>query len=134
MILAGKVGYFIGVVRQIITKSKYSKSKKNKIEQILRYFEKRKKYMKYDEYLAKGYPIGSGVIEGTCRSFVKDRMELSGMRWSEIGAEAMLELRSIKVNGKWNDFWTYFINKEKERKYSHYDSYYDSGNTGKKVA
>ena len=56
------------------------------------------------------------------------------MRWSEIGAEAMLELRSIKVNGKWNDFWTYFINKEKERKYSHYDSYYDSGNTGKKVA
>ena len=134
MILAGKVGYFIGAVRQIITKSKYSKSKKNKIEQILRYFEKRKKYMKYDEYLAKGYPIGSGVIEGTCRSFVKDRMELSGMRWSEIGAEAMLELRSIKVNGKWNDFWTYFINKEKERKYSHYDSYYDSGNTGKKVA
>ena len=134
MILAGKVGYFIGAIRQIITKGKYSKSKKNKMEQILRYFEKRKKYMKYDEYLAKGYPIGSGVIEGTCRSFVKDRMELSGMRWSKIGAEAMLELRSIKVNGRWNNFWSYFINKEKERKYSHYDSYYDSGNNGIRVA
>ncbi len=34
--------------------------------------------MKYDEYLKKGYPIGSGVIEGTCRSLVNDRMELSG--------------------------------------------------------
>jgi hypothetical protein len=132
MILTGKTGYFIGAIRQKIKKGKYTKSKKTKIEKILRYFEKRKEYMKYDEYLAKGYPIGSGVIEGTCRSFVKDRMELAGMRWSEIGAEAMLELRSVKVNGKWNDFWTYFINKEKERKYSHYNSYYDSGNIDNK--
>ena len=67
--------------------------------------------MKYDEYLAKGYPIGSGVIEGACRSFVKDRMELAGMRWSGIGAEKMLELRSIKVNGKWDIFWQYFVPK-----------------------
>ena len=35
--------------------------------------------MRYDEYLLRGYPIGSGVIEGLCRSFVKDRMELSGI-------------------------------------------------------
>ncbi len=34
---------------------------------------------KADEYLAKGYPIGSGVVESKCRSFVKDRMELTGM-------------------------------------------------------
>lgn len=54
--------------------------------------------MRYDEYLAKGYPIGSGVVEGSFRSFVKDRMELSGMRLIEIGSEAMLELRSAKVN------------------------------------
>ena len=107
-------------------KGKYSEYKKKKIEKILKYYEKRKGYMKYDEYLAKGYPIGSGVIEGTCRSFVKDRMELAGMRWSEIGAEAMLELRSVKVNRRWDDFWSYFISKEKNRKYSHYDSYYDS--------
>jgi hypothetical protein len=92
---------------------------------ILTYFEKRKKYMKYDEYLAKGYPIGSGVIEGTCRSFVKDRMELAGMRWSELGAESMLELRSIKVNDKWESFWNYYIEKEKIRKYSKQDTYFD---------
>lgn len=82
--------------------------------------------MKYDEYLAKGYPIGSGVVEGSCRSFVKDRMELAGMRWSEIGAEAMLELRSIKVNGRWDEFWSYFINKEKARKYSQFETYYNT--------
>jgi len=125
MILSGKTGYFIGAIRQIITKGSFKKSKIKAIEKILTYFEKRKKYMKYDEYLAKGYPIGSGVIEGTCRSFVKDRMELSGMRWSELGAESMLELRSIKVNDKWERFWNYYIEKEKIRKYSKQDTYFD---------
>ena len=39
------------------------------------YFERNRDRMKYDEYLAAGYPIGSGVVEGACRHLVKDRME-----------------------------------------------------------
>ena len=73
--------------------------------------------MKYDEYLEKGYPIGSGVIEGTCRSLVNDRMELSGMHWSKNGAESMLELRSIKMNGLWNEYWDYHIFRQKNEIY-----------------
>ncbi len=42
MILTGKVGYFIGAIRQIMTKRGFSKSKIDKIEKLLRYFEKRK--------------------------------------------------------------------------------------------
>ena len=135
MILTGKVGYFIGAIRQIMKKRGFSPSKVSKIEKLLAYYEKRKSYMKYDEYLAKGYPIGSGVIEGACRSFVKDRMELAGMRWSEIGAEAMLELRSIKVNGKWDKYWRYFVTEEKRRLYADYASYDESiKHRDKKVA
>ncbi|MCP4350597.1 MAG: hypothetical protein GY795_34450 [Desulfobacterales bacterium] len=37
--------------------------------------------MKYDEYLAKGYPIGSGVVESACGHAVRDRMEISGAGW-----------------------------------------------------
>jgi hypothetical protein len=37
--------------------------------------------MKYDEYLAAGLPIATGVIEGACRHLVKDRLERTGMRW-----------------------------------------------------
>jgi hypothetical protein len=51
--------------------------------------------MRYDEYLACGYPIASGVIEGACRHMVKDRLERTGMNWTVAGAEAMLELRCI---------------------------------------
>ena len=133
MILTGKVGYFIGAIRQIMKKRSFSPSKIKKIEKLLVYYEKRKSHMKYNEYLAKGYPIGSGVIEGTCRSLVKDRMELAGMRWSEIGAEKMLELRSIKVNGKWDDYWQYFISEEKERLYSDYGSYDESTKQSGKI-
>jgi hypothetical protein len=128
IILYGKAGYFIGAIRQIVTKGKYTDKKKEQIEKLLSYFVKRKEYMKYNEYLSKGYPIGSGVIEGTCRSLVKDRMELSGMRWSKAGAESMLELRSIKVNGKWDDFWDYYIEKEKHRQYSNQNNFFRKKN------
>ena len=74
--------------------------------------------MMYNAYLAKGYPIGSGVVEGTCRFLVKDRMELTGMRWSWEGAEAMLQLRSVKVNGNWEDYWRFHTKKEFERLYN----------------
>ena len=70
--------------------------------------------------------IGSGVIEGLCRSFVKDRMELSGMRWTEIGAEAMLELRSAKVNGVWTEFWDYYIDAKKNELYQNQDTEFEN--------
>jgi hypothetical protein len=60
--------------------------------------------MKYDEYLRAGYPIASGVIEGACRHFVKDRMERSGMRWRLAGAQAMLDVRAIYLSTYWDDF------------------------------
>jgi|LGVE01.1.fsa_nt_gb hypothetical protein len=117
MFLTGKVGYAIGGIRQSAVKKGITPTRIEAMEKHLRYFETKKQYMKYDEYLKKGYPIGSGVIEGTCRSLVNDRMELSGMHWSEKGAEAMLELRSIKINGFWNEYWEYHISEQKESIY-----------------
>ena len=58
--------------------------------------------MHYDEYLAKGYPIASGVIEGACRHVVKDRMERTGMGWTVPGAQAMLSLRCLWVGDDWD--------------------------------
>lgn len=113
MFLTGKVGYAIGGIRQSAKKKGLSQSRIDAMEKHLRYFETRKQYMKYDDYLNKGYPIGSGVIEGTCRNLVNDRMELSGMHWSKNGAESMLELRSIKINNLWNEYWDYHISSQK---------------------
>ena len=73
--------------------------------------------MKYDEYLRKGYPIASGVIEGACRSYVKDRMERSGMRWTREGAQSMLDVRSEYVNGNWQEFQAFRMEEEADRLY-----------------
>jgi len=60
--------------------------------------------MDYSTYLAQGWPIASGVIEGACRHFVKDRFELSGMRWTQAGAENLLHLRAVAENEDWDDY------------------------------
>jgi hypothetical protein len=74
---------------------------------VANYFRRNLPYMNYAEYLRRGWPIGTGVIEGTCRHLVKDRMELSGMRWTITGAEALLALRAVNENGDWEDFHTF---------------------------
>ena len=57
-----------------------------------------------DEYLRRGYPIASGVIEGACRQLVKDRMERCGMRWTLEGARSMLNVRAAFQCDHWRTF------------------------------
>ena len=71
---------------------------------ICTFLERNADRMKYDQYLAKGYPIASGFIEGACRHVIKDRMERSGMRWSVTGAQHMLYLRCIDTACLWKQF------------------------------
>lgn len=71
---------------------------------VVNYLRRNRPYMQYQHYLAQGWPIGTGVIEGACRHLVKDRFEQSGMRWSRVGAEVMLHLRAVALNGDWVDF------------------------------
>jgi hypothetical protein len=116
-LLEGKVNRVIGGIRQMATKRDLSPSKWNKVEDCLTYFAVRSEYMKYDEYLAAGYPIGSGVVEGACRHLVKDRMEQAGMRWRIAGAQAILSLRAIYVNDDWEAFHADRIQTEQRKLY-----------------
>jgi len=53
-------------------------------------------YLKYNRYLSKGFPIGTGVIVGACRHLVKDRMGITGAKWTLQGAEAVLRGLTFK--------------------------------------
>ena len=90
--------------------------------------EQLRTHMHYDQYLAAGYPIGSGVAEGACRHLVKDRMELTGMRWERPGAQAMLHLRAIYLNGEWNNFVNFRIQNEQAKLYGPGTIYTQLGN------
>lgn len=75
-------------------------------------------YLRYGEALALGAPIATGVIEGACRHLVKDRMEVTGARWSLAGAEAVLKLRSLRSSGDFDDYWAFHQQRELERNHT----------------
>jgi len=112
-----------GVIRGLRWKGTYEKLTQKELkdlERVCGYFENNRHRMAYDEYLAAGYPIASGVIEGACRNVIVDRMEHSGMRWVVNGAHAMLGTRCIKLSGAWEEFTRFRIKRECERLYPGY--------------
>ena len=116
-LLEGRVASVIRGLRVLATRRGLRGQVRKTVEQVTGYLEHNRERMKYDEYLAAGYPIGSGVVEGACRHLVKDRLERAGMRWRRQGAQAMLDLRATYLNGEWEAFWTYHVEKEDDRLY-----------------
>jgi len=74
-------------------------------------------YMHDDAYLARGWPVGTGVVEGACGHLVKDRMEQSGMRWTKAGAQAVLDLRALRLNGPWDAYGQFHRQQQHNRLY-----------------
>jgi hypothetical protein len=81
------------------------------------YYRRNAPYMRYDQDLARGWPIGTGVVEGACGHLVKDRMEQAGMRWTKAGAHAILDLRAIRLADRWDAYWTFHRQRQHARRY-----------------
>ncbi len=131
LLLTGQVSCIIAALDYAYESQKWSPSKRSTLRKVITYLKNGQEYMKYDIYLEKGYPIGSGVVEGACRNLVKDRMELAGMRWTINGAEAVLQMRSADVNGLWEKFWNFRTQKEYE---TLYQTYTDEPSGSRKIA
>jgi hypothetical protein len=117
MFLEGKVDYAVRNFGRLLQKLKPQGKKAREVKRAIGYFRHNRERMRYHEYLAKGYPIGSGAAEGTCRNLVKDRLELAGMKWEHLGAQAMIYLRAVYLNDQWDPFINYRIEKEQKRLY-----------------
>lgn len=118
LMLSGKTKQVIDDFRVRAKKKTCTKKQIETLEKTANYFERNLKYMHYDTYLANGWPIASGVIEGACRHFVKDRFELSGMRWEQCGAENLLRLRTVAENGDWDNYQLFRRQQRHQRLYS----------------
>jgi hypothetical protein len=89
-----------------------------------RYLQAKAPYLGYATALAAGWPISTGVIEGACRHLVKDRMDITGARWSTPGAEAILKLRAIRANGDWDEYWHWHLRQEHQRTHRNHRTCY----------
>lgn len=116
-ILLGEVGQVVKGIRQTITKRSLSGAKRKTMEAVAGYFHRNRARMQYDAYLANGWPIASGPVEGACKNLIKDRMERSGMRWTEPMAEAIVKLRAIYLSGDFDRYWEFHIEQDQQRLY-----------------
>jgi hypothetical protein len=76
----------------------------------LGYFLRNVERMQYGTFRAKGYFIGSGVVEAGCKAVIGARCKQSGMHWSKPGAQNILALRCIHSSNQLEEFWKYRLN------------------------
>ena len=119
MLLQGQVGKVIGSLKIRLSKNKLRGKKRKAVERAITYFTNHRQAMRYDEYLANGYPVATGVVESACGHLVKDRMEKAGARWSIRGANALLKLRAARANGDWHTYMANRKHQERQRLYGH---------------
>jgi hypothetical protein len=114
-ILRGGVSQVVKGLRQSATKLRLRGAKRKTVRGVAGYLYRNRTRMQYHQYLAMGLPIASGAVEGACKNLIKDRMERSGMRWTEAMAEAMVKLRAIYLSGDLDRYWGFHIEKDQER-------------------
>jgi hypothetical protein len=115
-ILEGHSSDVAAAIRRSATKRNLAKGTRKGIDDCARYLLQRRSMLRYADYLAAGFPIASGVIEGACRHLIVDRMDITGARWGVAGAEAILKLRSLKSSGDFDDYWRFHEQKHHERR------------------
>ncbi|MBA2447373.1 MAG: hypothetical protein H0V51_05035, partial [Chloroflexi bacterium] len=75
------------------------------VRKALGYFTTHAARMDYPRFLACQLPIGSGAVEGACKTLVQARAKRAGMRWSQAGVQPVVSLRALHRSGRWEHFW-----------------------------
>jgi hypothetical protein len=116
-VLFGEVGQVVKGIPQSITTRALSGPKRKTLTGVADYLYRNRVYLHYDEYLANGWPIASGPVEGAGKNLIKDRMERSAMRWTEQMAEAIVQLRAIYLSGDFDAYREFHTEQDQRRLY-----------------
>jgi hypothetical protein len=115
-VLLGKASLVAAGMRRSATLRGLSEKEREPVETTAKYLLNHKDYLRYDQFLAAGLPIATGVIEGACRHLVCDRMD-GAARWSLVGAEAVLCLRALRSSHDLDAYWRFHVAQEYQRNY-----------------
>ena len=117
-LLKGKVSDVAAGRRRSATRKDLSQAAREPVDKCADYLLKNKARFDYATALVNGWPIATGIIEGACRHLVKDRMDLTGARWSLDGAEAVLRLRALRASGDFEDYIAFHRRQERQRNFA----------------
>ena len=114
-VLQGKAGLVAGAIKRKATKLGLEPKDRKNANTCASYLLAKARYLDYPKVLENGWPVATGVIEGAVRYLVKDRMSVTGARWSVEGAEAVLKLRALRKNGDWDRYFSFHLAQERKR-------------------
>lgn len=114
-VLDGHATRVAAAIRRKATYHALQPARRTNADNAATYLTNKAPYLDYANALTNGWPIATGIIEGACRYLVKDRMDITGARWSVEGAEAVLKLRALISNGDFNDYWRTHLEREHQR-------------------
>lgn len=117
-VLRGKASLVAAGMRRSATRRRMAAPERKPVDECADYLLHYSPYLQYDQALAAGVPIATGVIEGACRHLVQDRMNLTGARWSLTGAEAVLRLRALRSSDDFDAYWKFHERQEFERNHA----------------
>ena len=117
-ILKGNSSIVAAGMRRSATRRGLTTEARKAVDKCAGYLLKYRDLLRYDQFLTQGFPIATGVIEGACRHLVKDRMDITGARWSLKGAEAILKLRSLRSSKDFDDYWAFYMAKSFTRNHA----------------
>ncbi|MGH3447426.1 MAG: ISKra4 family transposase, partial [Nocardioidaceae bacterium] len=114
-ILTGNSPQVVKGLRQMATKHHLTGARAKTLHSVANYYHANRNRMHYHHYLANGWPIASGSVEGACKNLIRDRFERSGMRWTPTMAEAMLKMRAVHLSGDLDAYWQWHIHQDQQR-------------------
>ena len=80
-------------------------NKREALEGLLGYLRPNQEALRYADRLRRGLPIGTGQIEGACKTVVGRRLKLNSARWSPSNIEPMGSLCGLQYSELWHDYW-----------------------------
>jgi hypothetical protein len=114
-ILTGRAVDAAATIRHQADEAGFRGSERTGADEAAAYLTRKAPYLNYATALASGWQIATGIIEGAARFLIKDRMDITGARWSTPGAEAVLRLRAVIANGDFDEYWQWHQQQELRR-------------------
>ena len=102
----GRIGKVLRAIDRQREKETWTSEQTAKLEAVRTYLENNRDRTDYPRYRSLGLPIGSGRVEGLCKTLVEGRCKQSGMRgWRPRGAEGVLRLRAARHDRTFKQIW-----------------------------
>ncbi len=105
LLVHGKLEELVAALGKLPTIAPAAGESRSVPEKAVDYFTTNAERMRYPAFRAQGMHVGSGIAEAACKTVVDTRAKRAGMRWTPEGLDALLPLRTAKLNHTYDEFW-----------------------------